>query len=45
MTIERLQEIVGQIRESTDVIATGSDEIVSGNNNLSERTEQKASSL
>jgi methyl-accepting chemotaxis protein len=44
-TIDRLQEIVGQIRESTDMISTGSAEIVNGNNNLSERTEQQASSL
>ena len=44
-TIERLQEIVSQIRESTDMIASASTEIVNGNNNLSQRTEQQASSL
>ena len=44
-TIERLQDIVGQIRESTDMIASASTEIVNGNNNLSQRTEQQASSL
>ena len=44
-TIQRLQETVGLIRESTDVIANTASEIVTGNNNLSERTEQQASSL
>jgi methyl-accepting chemotaxis protein len=44
-TIQRLQEIVGQIHESTGVISNTVSEIVSGNNNLSERTEQQASSL
>ena len=44
-TIERLQETVGLIRESSDVIASTAGEVVTGNNNLSSRTEQQASSL
>jgi methyl-accepting chemotaxis protein len=44
-TIQRLQETVGQIRESSDVIASTAGEVVTGNENLSSRTEQQASSL
>ncbi|MCB1875743.1 MAG: HAMP domain-containing protein [Chromatiales bacterium] len=44
-TIDRLREIVGGIRESTDAIGTAASEIVQGNHNLSDRTEQQASSL
>jgi methyl-accepting chemotaxis protein len=44
-TIRRLRETVGQIRESSDVIASTAGEIVTGNENLSSRTEQQASSL
>jgi len=44
-TGERLEEIVSQIRESTDAINTASREIASGNADLSGRTESQASSL
>lgn len=41
----RLQEIVGQVRQSSDAIATGSGQIAAGNSDLSQRTEKQASSL
>lgn len=44
-TIEKLGSIVGQVRESSDFINNASQEIASGNNNLSERVETQASSL
>ena len=44
-TIAKLQEIVGNLRDSSDVISTASQEISAGNTNLSSRTEQNASSL
>jgi methyl-accepting chemotaxis protein len=44
-TSDRLQEIVGQIREATDAIHTAAREIASGNADLSARTESQASSL
>ena len=40
-----LRTIVGQVRDGTETIATASDEIASGNLDLSARTEQQASSL
>jgi methyl-accepting chemotaxis protein-1 (serine sensor receptor) len=40
-----LQGIVGQVRNCSDSIATGSSQIASGNADLSRRTEQQASSL
>jgi methyl-accepting chemotaxis protein len=40
-----LQQIVGNVRTSTDTIASASIEIASGNANLSVRTENQASSL
>jgi len=42
---ERLAEVVGQVRLSSDRIATGSAEIASGNADLSQRTEAQASNL
>ncbi len=45
LTVAKLTEIVGQIRESTDAINTASKEIAQGNSDLSSRTEEQASSL
>ncbi|MFC1602467.1 methyl-accepting chemotaxis protein [Pseudomonadota bacterium] len=44
-TISKLDEVMTRLRQSTELIATSSGEIVSGNNSLSNRTEQQASSL
>ncbi len=44
-TVERLREIVGEIKLSTDSITTAAREIAMGNSNLSSRTEQQAASL
>ena len=44
-TIESLRDIVTNILSSTDLITTGSDEIATGNNSLSNRTEQQANQL
>lgn len=40
-----LRNIVGQVREGTDIIATASGQVASGSLDLSARTEQQASSL
>ncbi|TAN51099.1 MAG: PAS domain-containing protein [Methylococcaceae bacterium] len=44
-TVARLTEIIGQIKEATDLINTASKEIAMGNADLSQRTEEQASSL
>ena len=44
-TVEKLKEIIGQIKDATDTINTASKEIASGNSDLSQRTEEQASSL
>ena len=42
---ESLAGIVGQVRHTSDSIATGSSQIASGNADLSQRTEEQASNL
>jgi len=44
-TVDKLTEIVTQIKESTESINVASKEIASGNTDLSSRTEEQASSL
>ncbi len=44
-TVEKLKEIIGQIRDATETINTASKEIAAGNSDLSQRTEEQASSL
>ncbi len=44
-TVEKLIEVVKQIKDVSDSVATGADEICQGNANLSQRTEEQASSL
>ena len=45
LTAVQLTQIVGQIRESSEAINTASREIAAGNTDLSQRTEEQASSL
>ena len=45
LTVTRLRELVGGIKQSTDAINTAAKEIASGNQDLSSRTEEQASSL
>jgi methyl-accepting chemotaxis protein len=44
-TVERLAQVIGQIRESSETINLASKEIAQGNADLSQRTEEQASSL
>jgi methyl-accepting chemotaxis protein len=44
-TVRQLAQVVGQIRAGSDAISTAAGEITSGNNDLSQRTEQQAASL
>ncbi len=44
-TVEKLTEIISQIRESANTVTTGASEIAQGNADLSQRTEEQASSL
>ncbi|MCB1775552.1 MAG: PAS domain-containing protein, partial [Gammaproteobacteria bacterium] len=44
-TVAKLDELVASLRESSDTVSTAAGEIASGNNNLSQRTEQNAASL
>ncbi len=44
-TVERLAEIVNQIRAGSDAINASASEIAAGNDDLSRRTEQQAASL
>ena len=44
-TVEKLKEIINQIKAATYNINTGAKEIASGNNDLSHRTEEQAASL
>ncbi len=44
-TVERLREVVGRIKDTSDAINIASKEIAAGNQDLSSRTEEQASSL
>ena len=44
-TIDKFEEVVGQIVESSEFFKNTSEEIASGNNNLSQRAEEQASTL
>jgi methyl-accepting chemotaxis protein/methyl-accepting chemotaxis protein-1 (serine sensor receptor) len=44
-TVEQLTAIVGEIRQATETINTAAKEIAMGNTDLSQRTEEQASSL
>jgi methyl-accepting chemotaxis protein len=45
ITVEKLKEIVNNIKSASDHIHSGAKEIAAGNNDLSHRTEQQAASL
>ncbi|WP_281545538.1 methyl-accepting chemotaxis protein [Grimontia sp. SpTr1] len=44
-TIERLTQVIGNIRQASSTISNSSNEIASGNRDLSQRTEDQATSL
>jgi len=44
-TIDQLESLISQVRESVDAISSASREIAAGNTNLSQRTEEQAASL
>lgn len=44
-TVDRLQEVLGRIRDAAEAINTAAQEIAAGNQDLSGRTEEQASSL
>ncbi len=44
-TVTKLRDLIGQIKESADTINTAAREIAVGNTDLSQRTEEQASSL
>lgn len=44
-TVEKLREVIYQIKDATGTINTSAKEIASGNNDLSHRTEKQAASL
>lgn len=44
-TVENLRNLIGEIKETSEVIASAANEISAGNNDLSHRTEAQASSL
>jgi len=44
-TVDKLSEIVSQIRQGSDAISSAAAEIAAGNNDLSQRTESQAASL
>jgi len=44
-TVDNLKDLLGEIKNTSDMIATAANEISSGNNDLSHRTEEQAASL
>jgi methyl-accepting chemotaxis protein len=44
-TVENLQRLIGEIKDTSDIIASAAREISAGNNNLSKRTQEQAASL
>lgn len=44
-TVEKLEEVIARITETSSAVATGANEIAQGNADLSQRTEEQASSL
>ena len=44
-TIDKLEDVIGQIVESSEFFKSTSEEIAAGNNNLSQRAEEQASTL